>query len=83
MAANEAFAALAPGAGRGTSFLDVHGDPSRVRMQMALLSTTGGETVVVEAPATEEGRGDVASSTASSPSTTARSVPSAASTSAR
>ena len=55
--ANDAFAALVPGAGPGTSFLDVHGDPSRVRMQMALLSTTGGETVAVEAPAQEEGRG--------------------------
>jgi len=54
---NDAFAALAPDSGPGTSFLDVHGDPSRVRIQMALLSTTGGETVAVEAPPTEEGAG--------------------------
>jgi diguanylate cyclase (GGDEF)-like protein len=56
VAANDAFAALVPGAGPGSSFLDVHGDPSRVRIQMALLSTTGGETVAVEAPGTGEGQ---------------------------
>jgi len=55
--ANDAFLAVAPWSGPGTSFLDAHAEASRTRLQVALLSQRAQKTVVAELRATGEQEG--------------------------
>lgn len=46
--ANPAFLALVPGARPGADFLELHGDPTRARMQLATLATSKAERLVLD-----------------------------------